>query len=166
MRWLAGAVATGAASFAMGATNSVYPPGGATALMAVIDAKVEALGWMLIPLILLGTVIMILWALLINNVQRRFPLYWFTARRVGKPERSWTGTSTTSREEEQILEYVKGNSESKVDAQNIVVIKNEQIVLPESFGVGPEEVSMLVILKRRVDDDDSKKHIPSPMDAV
>ena len=137
MRWLAGAVATGAASFAMGATNSVYPPGGATALMAVVDAKVEAMGWMLVPLIVLGTVIMILWALLINNLQRRFPLYWFTARQVGKPERPWAGTSATSREEEQILECVKGNSESKIDTQNIVVIRNEQIVLPESFRSWP-----------------------------
>lgn len=166
VRWLAGAVATGTASFAMGATNSVYPPGGATALMAAVDGKVEAMGWMLVPLIVLGTVIMILWALLINNVQRRFPLYWFTARQVGKPKRSWTGTSATSREEDQILEYVKGNSEPQIDSQDIVVIKNEQIVLPESCGVSPEEVSMIVILKRRVDDDDSRKHIPSPTDTV
>ena len=166
VRWLAGAVATGAASFAMGATNSVYPPGGATALMAAVDGKVEVLGWMLVPLIVLGTVLMILWALIINNIQRRFPLYWFTAREVGRPKRSWTGTTMPSKEEEQILEQFREYSDSMIDAQNIVVIKNEPITLPESLGIDPEEVRMLIVIKRRIDDDDSKKQTSASSDVA
>lgn len=166
VRWLAGAVATGAASFVMGATNSVYPPGGATALMAAVDGKVEALGWMLVPLIILGTVLMILWALLINNVQRRFPVYWFTARQVGKPKRSWVGTTVPSKDVEQMMEQVKDCSDSTLDTQDIVVIKNDAIRLPESYGIDPEEIKMLIIIKRRADDEDSKKQITTSSDVV
>ena len=157
VRWLAGAVATGAASFAMGATNSIYPPGGATALVAAVDMKVEALGWMLVPLITLGTVLMLLLALLVNNIQRRFPLYWFTSRQAGRRKITTvvapSAMSNASRRDEQIIEQIKDCSEVKIDMQDVVILKNEQIAIPEDYGVDPEDVSMVIIVKRRDGDE-------------
>lgn len=83
LTWLAGALACASATAIMALTGTVHPPAGATALLAVVDADVRALGWLLIPVILLGCTLMFGVALLVNNLQRRFPVYWWTSGEVG-----------------------------------------------------------------------------------
>ena len=72
----------------MALTGTVHPPAGATALMAVLDDKVQPLGWYLIVPVMLGCAIMLCCALLVNNVRRRFPFYWWSPERTGG---FWTG---------------------------------------------------------------------------
>jgi len=79
--WLATAVAVATAIAIMHATRTLHPPGGATALIAVIGSpKVHNLGYLyaVIPAGL-GAVIMLLIAVLINNIpaNRQYPEYWF-----------------------------------------------------------------------------------------
>jgi len=79
--WLTASVAVATAIAAMHATKTLHPPGGATALIAVIgSAKIHALGFLyaLVPAGL-GAVIMLAVALLVNNIprDRRYPLFWF-----------------------------------------------------------------------------------------
>jgi CBS-domain-containing membrane protein len=79
--WLAAAVGVATAIAAMHATKTLHPPGGATALIAVIGGeKVHNLGYLytLIP-VGIGAVIMLIVALFINNIPktRRYPEYWF-----------------------------------------------------------------------------------------
>ncbi|KAK6833854.1 Transmembrane protein [Apiospora arundinis] len=83
LTWLAGALACASATSVMALTGTVHPPAGATALLAVVDADVRGLGWFLIPIILLGCSLMFGVALLVNNIQRRFPVYWWTSGEVG-----------------------------------------------------------------------------------
>lgn len=64
----------------MGLTKTVHPPAGATALLAVVDANLARLGWFLIPVMMLGCTLMLAVALLINNLERQFPLYWWTSQ--------------------------------------------------------------------------------------
>lgn len=78
LRWLAGALSVGAASVVMSATKTVHPPAGATALLASTSPDVTALGWWLLPLILLGSSLMLGSACLLNNISRRFPMFWWT----------------------------------------------------------------------------------------
>ncbi|KIV95458.1 hypothetical protein PV10_03112 [Exophiala mesophila] len=79
LRWLAGAISVGLASMLMSATKSVHPPAGATALMASTTVEIQVLGWWLIPLVLLASVLMLSSALLLNNLAgRRYPIYWWT----------------------------------------------------------------------------------------
>jgi CBS-domain-containing membrane protein len=78
--WLAGAVAVATAIALMHATKTLHPPGGATALIAVIGSeKIHALGYLyaIIPAGL-GATIMLIVALLINNIPktRRYPEFW------------------------------------------------------------------------------------------
>jgi CBS-domain-containing membrane protein len=77
-RWLAGAASCATTTALMALTNSIHPPAGATALLAVVDDKVANLDWYLIPVVMLGCLLMLITALLINNIQRRFPIYWWT----------------------------------------------------------------------------------------
>ena len=79
---LASAAAVSLAIMAMHLTRTLHPPGGATALIAVIGGdKVHALGYtyVLFP-VLVGSLIMLLIALLVNNLstnpKRHYPTYW------------------------------------------------------------------------------------------
>ena len=80
---LAAALAVSLAVAAMHITRTLHPPGGATALIAVIGSdKVHNLGfaYILCP-VLAGCLIMLLVALVVNNLsgnpKRHYPVYWY-----------------------------------------------------------------------------------------
>jgi CBS-domain-containing membrane protein len=79
--WLASAVAVATAIAVMHLTRTLHPPGGATALIAVIGSdQIHAVGYtyVLIPATL-GPITMLIVALLINNLSstRRYPEIWW-----------------------------------------------------------------------------------------
>jgi CBS-domain-containing membrane protein len=79
--WLAAAVAVATAIAVMHIVKALHPPGGATALIAVIGSdKVHDLGFLyaLVPAGL-GAAIMLVVALLVNNLAatRQYPEYWW-----------------------------------------------------------------------------------------
>jgi CBS-domain-containing membrane protein len=78
--WLASALAVATAIAVMHATRTLHPPGGATALIAVIGSEqIHNLGYLyaLVPAGL-GALIMLIVALAINNIPstRRYPEFW------------------------------------------------------------------------------------------
>jgi CBS-domain-containing membrane protein len=78
--WLSSAVAVATALAVMHATKTLHPPGGATALIAVIGGeKIHSLGYLyaLMPAGG-GAIIMLAIALLVNNLSksRRYPEFW------------------------------------------------------------------------------------------
>jgi CBS-domain-containing membrane protein len=79
--WLAGAAAVATAIAVMHATKTLHPPGGATALIAVIGGEnIHNLGYLyaLVPAGS-GALVMLLIALLVNNIprNRRYPEFWY-----------------------------------------------------------------------------------------
>jgi len=78
--WLAAALAVSLSIAAMHATKTLHPPGGATALIAIIGGpKIQQLGYLYVLLpVASGILIMLLIALLINNLipTRRYPEFW------------------------------------------------------------------------------------------
>lgn len=79
--WFAAAFSVATAIAVMHATQTLHPPGGATALIAVIGSeKIHALGFMylLFP-VGLGVLIMLIVALITNNMAktRKYPEFWF-----------------------------------------------------------------------------------------
>lgn len=78
--WLTSALAVSLAIAAMHWTRTLHPPGGATALIAVIgSSKIHALGlWYAILPVGLGATTMLLIALLVNNLdrERKYPEFW------------------------------------------------------------------------------------------
>jgi CBS-domain-containing membrane protein len=78
--WLASSAAVATAIAFMHATKTLHPPGGATALIAVIGSdKIHDLGYMyaIVP-VGLGALIMLVVALIVNNLarSRRYPEFW------------------------------------------------------------------------------------------
>lgn len=79
--WLASSLAVSFSILAMYLTRTTHPPGGATALIAVIGSEqIHQLGfWYVLTPVLEGIILLLLIALLINNLSplRRYPNYWF-----------------------------------------------------------------------------------------
>jgi CBS-domain-containing membrane protein len=79
--WLAAPLAVATAIAVMHTTKTLHPPGGATALIAVIGGEsVHKLGYLYVILPAgAGALIMLLVALLVNNIPktRRYPEFWF-----------------------------------------------------------------------------------------
>jgi CBS-domain-containing membrane protein len=79
--WLASAIAVATAIALMQLTSTLHPPGGATALIAVIGGpEIHALGFLyaLVPAAS-GALLMLVIALLVNNIPagRRYPQFWW-----------------------------------------------------------------------------------------
>ena len=78
--WLASSISVATAIGAMHATRTLHPPGGATALIAVIGSeKIHALGLLYIAVpVGAGALVMLFVALMINNIPkgRRYPVFW------------------------------------------------------------------------------------------
>lgn len=79
--WLASAMAVATAIAAMHLSKTLHPPGGATALIAVIGgADIHNLGYLyaLVPAAS-GALLMLFIALLVNNIpkSRKYPAFWW-----------------------------------------------------------------------------------------
>ena len=79
--WLAQALAVSGAIALMHLTQTLHPPGGATALIAVIGGeRVHELGFVYAVMPAgLGALVLLVVALLVNNIPstRRYPEIWF-----------------------------------------------------------------------------------------
>jgi hypothetical protein len=177
VRWLAGAVNCGAASVVMLLTGTVHPPGGASAVLAATEPEITDMGWYFVALVMLGTVLLLAVGLVTNNIQRQFPVYWWTPLEVGR------GRGRFKKEEEALpdgtggFEKKDGQGESgkedghgngngklslerqftedigmvggKRTTQGIHISSNE-IFLPEDLSLNGEEVALLEGLRDRL----------------
>jgi CBS-domain-containing membrane protein len=57
-------------------TKTTHPPAGATALLPCIDQHIWALRWYFLPVLLLSSAIVLVTALMTNNIQRQYPKFW------------------------------------------------------------------------------------------
>ncbi|RDL34560.1 uncharacterized protein BP5553_07688 [Venustampulla echinocandica] len=150
LRWIAGALAVGISSAFMGLTKTVHPPAGATALLAATTPDITVLGWMLVPLVLLGSTLMVAVACVLNNIQRQFPTYWWTPLDLG------TARPNDTIEE---LEGVRSNGHGDIYCTHdkaSLMINDVGIFVPEWLSLGTEERAVLEILRSRL------KHQPRP----
>ena len=79
--WLGAPLAVSAAIAAMHATKTLHPPGGGTALIAVIgSAKIHALGYLFVIIPTgVGAILILAIALLVNNMpkNKQYPKFWY-----------------------------------------------------------------------------------------
>lgn len=131
-------------------TNTIHPPGGATALLAIIDPTILEMGWIFVALILLGSVVMLLVALGINNLQRVFPVFWWTAADVGD------GNGNDDNDVERDGKGKEGEGEAKIEQienagfRQLIVLSGSGVVMPEGFVLDGDEVQMMEVLRNRL----------------
>lgn len=149
MVWLAGALACGCSSMAMGMTKTVHPPAGATALLAAVDASVRGIGWGLVLVVTVSSGVMIVVACILGNLQRTYPKYWWTPGPVGREARGRGQNEATS------LDLEKANPRAEV------VIRGDAIIVPKFLVLGQMEREVLAGLKKKI----VEHSLPSPLDS-
>jgi hypothetical protein len=76
LRWLAASLSTAIAIVVMQLTGTTHPPAGATALLPATDEAIWQLSWYFLPVVLLSSTMLMCCALLLNNLHRRYPVFW------------------------------------------------------------------------------------------
>ncbi|KAF8951004.1 HPP family protein [Flammula alnicola] len=71
--WLAGSLSCATSIVIMQITGTTHPPAGATALLAAVNSDIRDIGWYYLPVVLLTSTLALAVALIINNIQRRYP---------------------------------------------------------------------------------------------
>jgi CBS-domain-containing membrane protein len=128
-------------------TGTVHPPGGASAVLAATDPVITAMGWYFVGLVIWGATLMVLVGLLINNIQRQFPVYWWTPMELGKAKKHDLETVPDARGG---LER-KETEEDKYDQDGEKVeITGAEVILPESLSLNKEETELLESLRDRL----------------
>ncbi|KAK2052467.1 HPP family protein [Colletotrichum caudatum] len=154
IRWLGGALSCALATTVMALTKTVHPPAGATALLAVVDDGVVHLGWLLVPIVTLGSVIMLVIALVINNVQRCFPQYWWSPGDLRACRAPWKrrGGNLESREDvaSDRIEARSTGSESTVREESVLIMRPGEVLIPKHMFITQEEKTFLEGLSNRL----------------
>jgi len=162
LRWLAAALACATATAVMAFTGTVHPPAGATALLAVVDDDVVAMGWFLIPVVLLGCGLMLSVALLVNNIQRCYPAYWWTPEETGslwRSQRRHAGKHafpTTLADGREVTKSVQSSLDDGAEAaaetvdSPRVLITRTSLEVPKDMYLRDEERLLLESLCRRL----------------
>lgn len=78
VQWVGGATAMAICLSLMQITKTVHPPAGATALIAVVTPNILEISWFYIGVVVLSAVMQVTVGCLINNIERRYPQYWWT----------------------------------------------------------------------------------------
>jgi len=153
LRWLAGAIAVGLASAVMTLTKTVHPPAGATALLAAVQPNISGLGWWLLPITLVSTLVTTSIACLLNNLHRQFPVYWWSP--TGK-------ISRTTKDNNGDVEGVHGshgqglgekeqsNGSRHMENSLRICIDCLEVSVPEHVYLSAEERGILEILQQRL----------------
>jgi hypothetical protein len=179
LRWLAGSLSVGVASVVMGITKTVHPPAGATALLCATLPEITELGWWYLALVLLGCMLMLVSALIINNIARRYPIYWWTpadlsalkkkkkdANDVEKATEAVKEDEAKKAEQDKIRNFSQsegdGGSSTEASRNNVqdrvfrarehqILIESHRIVVPDWMHIDDWELSILETLQQRVD---------------
>lgn len=136
----------------MGFTKTVHPPAGATALLAATSPEIVALGWFLVPLSVLGSALLGVVGLLVNNLQRRWPEYWWTPDDVSrKGDQRDTGNDIERQHGNRGRDGNGRDSQSDSEKRKSrIVIDDERIVMPDWIALDFEEEAMLEVLRSKL----------------
>lgn len=133
--WLSGALSVAVSSVFMKMTNCVHPPAGAAALLPSAVIEVRAIGWYYLPVQLLSTVLVVVVACLFNNIQRRYPVFW------------WTPASLKKKHQSDI-QTIPENEKNGSFEEREVKITRHGIEIPEDLEVSQEYVQFLEEIKQ------------------
>lgn len=148
IRWIAGAIACGISSAVMLLTGTVHPPGGASAVLAATEPAITAMGWYFVGLVMWGTLLMLTVGLVVNNIQRQFPMYWWTPLDVRKAKRLDEETVPDARGGIKRRESLCEQRHIQDDAR--IEINGTGIVLPKDLSLNEEEAKVLEVLRERL----------------
>ncbi|KAF3049398.1 DNA repair protein rad16 [Didymella keratinophila] len=148
IKWISGAVGCAIASAVMLLTGTVHPPGGASAVLAATEPAITAMGWFFIPLVIWGATLMIVVGLFLNNIQRQFPVYWWTPLDIRRAKKEDIETVPNGRGG---LERKETEEEQTYDQPyEKIEITGAEVILPEALSLNKDEAELLERLRERL----------------
>jgi hypothetical protein len=112
------------------------------------------MGWYFVGLVLWGSTLMLFVGLAVNNVQRRFPVYWWTPAEVGRDMRRKKGDEEGGGDEQGSSgnedEKKEQGSEDEKEGSRAISISAHGVTLPEVFALNREEAEVLERLRDRL----------------
>lgn len=133
----------------MATTNTVHPPGGATAVLATTNAEIIAMGWIYIPFVLMSSCVMLALACILNNIQRAYPVYWWTPADLKKEKDIEDLEKVSSNGSEKVLRGQSMARTSQADPDT-VVISPHHLYIPDTFDLDGDELAVLSRLQARL----------------
>jgi CBS-domain-containing membrane protein len=133
----------------MAMTNTVHPPGGATAVLATTNAQIIAMSWMFIPFVLLSSLVMLTLACILNNIQRAYPVYWWTCSDLGKDKKNQDLEKASTHNSEKVLRGQSVERSSQGDPDT-VVISSHHLYIPDTLDLDRDELAVLSRLQARL----------------
>ena len=127
-------------------TKTIHPPAGATALLAAVDPQVEQLGWYLLPLVQLSTALTLVTSLLLNNIQRQYPTYWWTPADMGRKKKPGDveKSSSSKMSLNPEMQHVEETEEP------VIKITKDGVSMPDCIYFADEEMDILEVLHQRL----------------
>lgn len=126
-------------------TNTSHPPAGATAVLAVTEGA--GMGWWLIPVVTLESTLMVAVACVINNIQRRYPAYWWTP--VALSRKREDDVERAKKEEPEVVS--SSSSAKSLSEQPIqIVIRRDEVIMPDNIWITTEEREVLETISHRL----------------
>ncbi|KAM0548456.1 hypothetical protein ACHAPJ_009942 [Fusarium lateritium] len=159
IQWLGGAISCATVTSIMALTKTIHPPAGATALLAVVDNRLLDLGWFFIPVVLFNCTIMFGVAILVNNIQRAFPVYWWTpldlrgVRTEGEREKPADIESKAEEGQAETRTDDEGSDterHERHDGSEIIMKPGGALVLPNNLFLMQEEIQLLEEIANRL----------------
>lgn len=127
-------------------TNTSHPPAGATAVLAVTEGA--GMGWWLIPVVILESTLMVAVACLINNIQQRYPAYWWTP--VALSRKREEDVEKAKKEEAEVISSSSSVKESLSEQPIQIVIRRDEVIMPDNIWITAEEREVLETISHRL----------------
>lgn len=107
----------------MQATKTVHPPAGASALFPILNPDVRGLSWYYLPILLLSSSLVLVTALLFNNIQRQYPKFWIAPEPAIKVVPDDTSLKQFHIENQRsMVDGVSNNSEQTLNGRNVNMV--------------------------------------------
>ncbi|EYE94740.1 HPP family protein [Aspergillus ruber CBS 135680] len=127
-------------------TNTSHPPAGATAVLAVTEGT--GMGWWLIPVVILESTLMVAVACVINNIQRRYPAYWWTPLALSRKREE--DVEKAKKEEPGVISGSSSARESLSEQPIQIVIRRDEVIMPDNIWITAEEREVLETISHRL----------------
>lgn len=117
-------------------------------MLAATEPIITAMGWYFVGLVAWGATLMVIVGLFINNIQRQFPVYWWTPLDLRKARKQDLETMPDARggleSKETREEQIYDQPYEKIE------ITGAEVTLPETFSLNAEEAELLEKLRGRL----------------
>jgi hypothetical protein len=138
----------------MAITKTTHPPGGATAMFAICEPGLTSLGWYYVPAIMLWAIVAVATGLVTNNIQRRYPVFWFTPTKLLRPkedleeEREIRAADGECDLRNSIESDETNETDGVLAKENFVVISGAGITIPDSLCLSSQQKQAVEEIQR------------------